>query len=336
MKVLFISTGRRNKEITTSLKKFVNVKTLVRAGFFKKIFYILFYDCDAIHTDNAFMDSTLACLLGKIRNRKTTVLIRGYGDHLLRRKKGYNLIYRFVMSVTERISFRFLDHVFFISIYTKNKMLRKFKVNSWSIANNGINLPKKVKKINIKSYLLENYNIKLDEKDVVMMSCTNLKFFHKAKGIKLIKKSVRLLPKNVYLLILGSGKYLDEVKNNSPFNVIFLGFKKNVSSWLSSSDIFVYCSFLDAFPTVMLEAQAAGLPVVASNTEGIPETTKYSKIVKPNPKDFAKAIKPLVLSSRLRRKQGSLNKTWIKDRNWDWAVKKYINTWKNLISINKD
>jgi glycosyltransferase involved in cell wall biosynthesis len=49
------------------------------------------------------------------------------------------------------------------------------------------------------------------------------------------------------------------------------GHRTDVDELLAGADVFVHPSLEDAFPTVLLEAMAAGLPVVASNVGGIPE-----------------------------------------------------------------
>lgn len=53
--------------------------------------------------------------------------------------------------------------------------------------------------------------------------------------------------------------------------VRFLGFRKDVSRLMASSDILVHPARTEGFGLVLAEAMAAGLPVVASNVEGIPE-----------------------------------------------------------------
>lgn len=53
--------------------------------------------------------------------------------------------------------------------------------------------------------------------------------------------------------------------------VVFAGSRTDVPRVLSACDAFVHPTLLDALPTVLAEASAAGLPIVASRVGGVPE-----------------------------------------------------------------
>ena len=81
--------------------------------------------------------------------------------------------------------------------------------------------------------------------------------------------------------------------------VHWTGFTRNIDAELHKMDTFVLPSlFGEGLPMVVLEAMAAGVPVVASNVEGIPETIRHGQdglIVKPNdPEDLAAALRRLI------------------------------------------
>lgn len=53
--------------------------------------------------------------------------------------------------------------------------------------------------------------------------------------------------------------------------VSFLGLRRDVDDLLAAADVFALASRVEAYPTVLLEALAAGVPVVATATGGVPE-----------------------------------------------------------------
>lgn len=91
-----------------------------------------------------------------------------------------------------------------------------------------------------------------------------------AKGVEVLLEAARLLPE-LHFVVVGDGPKRAEWQSGSPTNVHWAGFRRDVDAILAGCDLFVHPSLDDAFPTVLLEAQAAGLPVVASRVGGIPE-----------------------------------------------------------------
>ena len=99
------------------------------------------------------------------------------------------------------------------------------------------------------------------------------------KGIQFMIRAlpaVLALHPNTYYLLVGDGSYrsalVEEVSNAGvKERVIFAGMRKDVPRLLAASDVFVLPSLTEALPTVLAEAMAAKLPIVATRVGGIPE-----------------------------------------------------------------
>lgn len=120
------------------------------------------------------------------------------------------------------------------------------------------------------------------------------------QAISLVKDSV-----SVHVLFLGDGpdkKYLLEQIDVLHLNTIvkLLGFHENALDYMSKSDLFVSSSLWEGFPTVILEAMALGLPVIATDVSGSRELIKNNVtglLVPPkDPVALAKAITSIINS----------------------------------------
>ena len=91
------------------------------------------------------------------------------------------------------------------------------------------------------------------------------------KGIEVLLDAAARVPDTTFLII-GDGsmraRWQSLVRTD---NVRWAGYRTDVDELLAGCDVCVHPSLEDAFPTVLLEAMAAGLPVVASRVGGIPE-----------------------------------------------------------------
>jgi glycosyltransferase involved in cell wall biosynthesis len=90
--------------------------------------------------------------------------------------------------------------------------------------------------------------------------------------------------------------------------VQLLGTRPDVVDLLADSDIFVLSSRSECLPMSVIEAMAAGLPVVASAVGGVPELVEHGRtgiLVPPDdPALLADAIARLVADGGLRRRMG--------------------------------
>jgi glycosyltransferase involved in cell wall biosynthesis len=87
---------------------------------------------------------------------------------------------------------------------------------------------------------------------------------------------------------------------------VWAGYRDDVPRLLAGADLFVLPSLDDAFPTVLLEAMAAELPVVATHVGGIPEIVDSADVgVLVPPGDvaaLADAIEALLRDEERRRR----------------------------------
>ena len=90
--------------------------------------------------------------------------------------------------------------------------------------------------------------------------------------------------------------------------VFFLGIRDDVPKLLADSDLFVLSSDYEGVPLTVLEAMAAGKPVVATGVGGVPELVEdgVTGILVPpcNPEALAKGILRLAKDSDLRQRMG--------------------------------
>jgi glycosyltransferase involved in cell wall biosynthesis len=91
--------------------------------------------------------------------------------------------------------------------------------------------------------------------------------------------------------------------------ITFLGHRDDARSWLAGFDVFVNCSTSEGISLTILEAMAAGLPVVATAVGGTPEvvTNDCGYLVPPrDPVRLADAVRRLSRNADERQSLGTL------------------------------
>lgn len=73
---------------------------------------------------------------------------------------------------------------------------------------------------------------------------------------------------NVLFLMAGAGELEEEVRRVAPANVRILGHRNDVRRLLGAADVVLSTSLWEGLPLSVLEAMAAGKPVVASDVDG--------------------------------------------------------------------
>lgn len=99
------------------------------------------------------------------------------------------------------------------------------------------------------------------------------RFNHQKNHVFLLNifKSILVFKPNAILLLVGDGELKSSIealslKLNICKNILFLGVREDVSNLLQAMDVFLFPSFYEGFPVTLIEAQAAGLRIFASET----------------------------------------------------------------------
>jgi glycosyltransferase involved in cell wall biosynthesis len=136
----------------------------------------------------------------------------------------------------------------------------------------------------------KGYTYLIDAAKKVVSELENVKFLFVGDGILRSKLEERVHQ-------LG----MDEV-------IMFLGLRDDVPELLAISDLFVLPSLYEAQGRVLVEAMAAGLPVVATSVGGIAEVVVHGEtglLVPPRaPQELATAITDLILDEEKAKRMG--------------------------------
>jgi glycosyltransferase involved in cell wall biosynthesis len=136
------------------------------------------------------------------------------------------------------------------------------------------------------------------------------------KGHEVAAEAVRMLATelpHLRLLVAGDGPARREVEHAlAPLGraAVMAGHRNDAMEILDACDVLVHPSRFDAFPTGLIEAMAAGVPVVATRVGGIPEIVAHDETgllldAPTNPKTLAHALWPLLTDPNLRAAMGA-------------------------------
>ncbi len=140
--------------------------------------------------------------------------------------------------------------------------------------------------------------------EAVVIGCVGLLW--QAKGQEYLIRALRDIrsgERPVVLLLVGSGSDEQALRacakeTGVSERVRFLGWRSDVPRLLQALDLYVQPSLSEGFGLAVVEAAAAGLPIVASRVGGIPEiiTHEYSGLLAPpgSPPALAAAIQELM------------------------------------------
>lgn len=110
---------------------------------------------------------------------------------------------------------------------------------------------------------------------------------------------------------------------------------EEVSTFLATSDIFLLPSLSEGFGIVIIEAMAAGLPIIASRVGGIPDLITDGKegfLVEPkNPQQIAERVLYLINEEFLRKEISLKNRSIAEKYDWSLITQQLEEIYKNCV-----
>ncbi|WP_414446940.1 glycosyltransferase family 4 protein [Burkholderia sp. 22PA0099] len=163
------------------------------------------------------------------------------------------------------------------------------------------------------------------------------------KNLGTVLKALTQLPEHVHLAVAGflpGSPYPDEARAlGIASRVHFLGLVKTMPQLMSSVDAYVFPSRYEAMSLSLLEAMAAGLPVVTARTAGGAEIIHADcGIVLDDPDDpaaLAGAIGELARSRERCREMGAAARTLMNDFGWSQMGAQYLALYRQLNSLSQ-
>ena len=186
-------------------------------------------------------------------------------------------------------------------------------------------------------FIKEKYNILENDKIVTTIAALE----RNKDYITLLHAAQRVLEidKNVTFLSIGAGSREKELKDTAQKLQIddkfqFLEFHKDVGPYLKITDIFLLVSKKEGLGSSILDALSVGLPVIATNTGGIPEvvTNNVNGLLVPteNPEKLSHAIIHLLKNDKLRLTLSQSAKESVRKFSVDAMYRKYLKLYEKL------
>lgn len=251
--------------------------------------FILSGSFDVVHAN--LFPTIYYCAMSKFLGKKLfpTLLMTEHSTDNHRRHKWY-------LRPIEKFIYRKYDYVISISKKTEEALLRWLKTKKKSkfvVVENGVVLSNFK---NAKAADRKTISKELNNNDILLCLVGS---FTEQKNHKMAIAILKELPNNYKLVLLGEGKLKDSIVNdisakNLTDRVFLMGFRNDVASIVKACDIILIPSKWEGFSLVAVEGMACGLPIVASNVDGLSDVVSdYGFVCDDNVDAYSKAIRTL-------------------------------------------
>lgn len=284
---------------------------------------------DIVHTHIA-----KAGVLGRIAAKMAGVPIIVHGIHGITFPATIHPLKKFLFKNIERFCAVFTDHFITVGEDMKRKYLEAGigGEDRYTTVYSGMEL---ARFLNASEYTPERITeikkeLGINSDDLVI---GNVSKIQKRKGyIYYLDLARDILSKydNIKFLIVGSGPYEEEIRKQVKGmglskNVIFTGYRTDVENMFAIMDIKVLTSLWEGLPRVLVQAAAAGKPIVTFDVDGaweIVEEGKNGFIVPMKDTDaMTKKIIELIENDNLRQRMAKYSRTKVNNK---WSVEKMV------------
>lgn len=292
------------------------------------------FDFDLIDAHWIYPDGFAAVLIGNLFKKPVVVSARGtdinlYPKRLLIRKQ---IVY----------TLKNADKIIAVCEALKNKMIRLgISQDKIEVIPNGVDIEKfkPISKIEARKEL----NLPIDKKMILSVG-----HLVEKKGFHYLIDAIYEIKNNgnrnapPLLVIVGKGDYRLKLENkikelNLDGGVKLVGAQSHneLYKWYSAADLFVLASSSEGWPNVIFESLACGIPVVATNVDGVPEvlcSDEYGILVD---KQDGKCLADTIITA--------LHKTWdykkligyAQENTWDKCAEKIFKQFEEVVNKGK-
>lgn len=229
----------------------------------------------------------------------------------------------------EKLIYACYDNVICITEEVKSVLKEKLNLsnNKLLVIENGVNLNKVNTSI---KYNRELFNYSVNDKILIMVAG-----FREQKDQDSVIKALKLLPEDYKLLLIGDGArrpILEDLVETLQLQdrVTFLGIRNDVYALMKMCDIAILSSHWEGFGLVAVEAMASGIPLIASNVQGLAQVVDGGGLLF-EPSNVEDLITKIVELNDSNLYQQTINNCLEKSKNYsinnmlDKLYKVYIN-----------
>lgn len=300
---ILISDLQRDGSLLTDIKAFFELYTVLRE-----------HKPDIVHTNSskAGFLGRLACLFAGIRNvvhMPHGHVFYGYDFGFI--KESFFLALEIIMAPAARILIALTNGEM------KESLARGVgRKAQWTVVHPGTEIPGRLPQARIE----KRRELNISDSALVIGTVARLE---PVKGVLYLIKAFKLICEKyngpLNLLIVGDGSLRAALETEAKAlgidgKCVFTGTRKDVYELMSAMDIFVQPSVNEGMGKTIIQAQASGLPVVASRVQGIPDALRENMtgllVEAKNPGQISEAVMTLAHDPAKRGEMGKKAKEW--------------------------